>query len=120
MCRLDPAQSRRLAYHAQMRETIDAKHNDVAQLCVKHRVTRLSLFGSALGGSFEPGRSDVDFLVEFDSMPPTEYASHYFGLQEDLEKLFGAPVDLVETKAIRNPFFRDAVESRRVLLFEAA
>ena len=103
-----------------MRETIDAKHADIAKLCTKHRVVRLSLFGSALGNRFEPGRSDVDFLVEFDDMSPVEYAPHYFGLQEDLEKLLSAPVELVETQAIRNPFFKEKVESQRVLLFEAA
>jgi predicted nucleotidyltransferase len=103
-----------------VRETIDARQKDVAQLCAKHRVIRLSLFGSALGNSFKPGRSDVDFLVEFAPMPPSEYASHYFGLHEDLETLLATPVDLVETKAIRNPFFKDKVESQRVLLFEAA
>ena len=109
-----------VAYHHAMRETIDAKHKDVAQLCAKHRVIRLSLFGSALNSRFEPGRSDVDFLVEFAPMPPAEYAAHYFGLQEDLEALLSAPVELVETEAIRNPFFKEKVESQRVLLFEAA
>ena len=103
-----------------MRATIDAKRKDVAQLCAKHRVIRLSLFGSALSDGFEAGRSDVDLLVDLDVMPPSEHASHYFGLQEDLEGLFAAPVDLVETKAIRNPFFKEAVENRKVVLFEAA
>ena len=103
-----------------MRETIDANQTQIAKLCAKHRVIRLSLFGSALNDRFEPGRSDVDFLVEFTEMPPAEHASHYFDLQEDLESLLGAPVDLVELKPIRNPFFKQDVESKKVLLFEAA
>ena len=53
-------------------------------------------------------------------MPPRERADHFFGLQEDLEALFGVPVDLVEPGPIRNPYFRDAVEASRILLFEAA
>ena len=53
-------------------------------------------------------------------MPPRERADHFFGLQEDLEALLGAAVDLVEPGPIRNPHFRDAVEASRVLLFEAA
>jgi predicted nucleotidyltransferase len=103
-----------------MRETIDAKHADIAKLCAKHRVIRLSLFGSALNSRFTPGKSDVDFLVEFVEMSPSEHAPHYFGLQEDLESLLGAPVDLVELAPIRNPFFKQDVESKKVLLFEAA
>ena len=42
------------------------------------------------------------------------------GRQEDLEALLGTAVDLVEPGPIRNPYFRDAVEASRVLLFEAA
>ncbi len=69
---------------------------------------------------FKEGRSDIDLLVEFDQMPPAEHAAHFFGLQEDLEDLVGVPVDLVELKPIRSPFFRQAVEAGKVLLFEAA
>jgi predicted nucleotidyltransferase len=44
-------------------------------------VRRLSVFGSAASDHFVPGDSDVDLLVEFDLMLPTEHANHYFGLQ---------------------------------------
>ena len=52
-------------------------------------------------------------------MPPGEHADSYFGLIEDLESLFASPVDLVERTAIRNPYFRAAVERTRRLIFEA-
>jgi len=70
-----------------MRALLASKSAEVAQLCARHRVIRLSVFGSAARGSFQAGRSDVDLLVEFDPMPPAEHASHYFGLQEDLGPL---------------------------------
>ena len=73
-----------------------------------------------MGDTFDPRRSDIDFLVEFEAMPPRQRADHFFGLQEDLEALLAVPVDLVEPGPIRNPYFRDAVEATRVLLFEAA
>jgi predicted nucleotidyltransferase len=53
-------------------------------------------------------------------MSPAEHAHAYFGLQEDLERLFGMPVDLVEPGPIRNPYFRQAVEESQVVLFEDA
>jgi predicted nucleotidyltransferase len=37
----------------------------LAQLCRRHRIRRLSLFGSVLQGTARPD-SDVDFLVEFE------------------------------------------------------
>ncbi|MCG6920868.1 MAG: nucleotidyltransferase domain-containing protein [Acidobacteria bacterium] len=102
------------------RRALRRRKSQIADLCERHHVRRLSVFGSAVGESFDPGRSDVDLLVEFDVMPPRERADHFFGLQEDLEALLGAAVDLVEPGPIRNPHFRDAVEASRVLLFEAA
>lgn len=36
-----------------------------------------------MGESFDPGRSDVNLLVEFEAMPPRKRADHSFGLQED-------------------------------------
>jgi predicted nucleotidyltransferase len=103
-----------------VKDLLRQRKNEIAVLCERHHVRKLSVFGSAVGESFDPGRSDVDFLVEFEAMPPRERADHFFGLQEDLAALLGAAVDLVEPGPIRNPYFRDAVEASRVLLFDAA
>ena len=88
-------------------------------LCRKHGVRRLDLFGSAAAGGFDPDDSDLDFLVEFDPIAPGSYADAYFGLLEGLEELFGRPVDLVVDSAIRNPYFRHAVEQTRSPLYAA-
>ena len=61
------------------------------------RVRRLELFGSAADDSFDPGRSDVDFLVEFETLADGEHADAYFGLKESLASLLARPVDLVMT-----------------------
>jgi hypothetical protein len=39
---------------------------------------------------------------------------------EELQKIFGRPVDLVELRAIRNPYFLQAVEQTRTLLYATA
>jgi predicted nucleotidyltransferase len=103
-----------------VREALETHRADVATICARHRVRRLSLFGSAATDRFDPATSDVDFLVEFERMKPSEHAGHYFGLQEDLEALLERPVDLVESGPIRNPYFKQSVEASKVLLFEAA
>ena len=99
---------------------IEIRRDEIGRMCRKHRVRRLSLFGSATNEHFDSSRSDVDVLVEFEKMVPTEHAGHYFGLQEDLEALLQRPVDLVEPGPIRNPYFRQSVDASKVLLFEAA
>jgi predicted nucleotidyltransferase len=99
---------------------VEEKIPDIAVVCRRHRVKRLEVFGSATGEAFDPTTSDIDFIVEFERMPPPEHAESYFGLAEDLEALFGRPVDLIEPSAIRNPFFRQAVEENEVLVYAAA
>ncbi len=92
---------------------------ELDQLCRRYRVRRLELFGSAATDRYRPGESDLDFLVEFEPLPPGAYADTYFGLLEALERLFDAPVDLVVASAIRNPYFRQSVDQTKALLYAA-
>jgi predicted nucleotidyltransferase len=98
---------------------IEERRGDLADVCARHGVRRLEVFGSAVTGRFDPMHSDLDFLVQFDTAPPVVMADRYFGLLEDLQILFGLPVDLVMESAIRNPFFRRAVDESRQLLYAA-
>ncbi len=103
-----------------MESIVQEKAAEVAEICKRRSVRRLALFGSAASGSFDPTSSDFDFLVELHPTTPAQHAENYFGLQEDLERLFGVPVDLVESGPIRNPYFRQAIEKTQVLLYAAA
>jgi hypothetical protein len=91
----------------------------MVSLCGKYRVRRLELFGSAsaVGESFDPDSSDLDFLVEFEESGPVEHSRAYFGLLNDLEDLFGRKIDLVETKAISNPYFLESVNLSREVVY---
>ena len=99
---------------------VQEKVKDLVALCNHRGVRRLALFGSAAGGRFDPASSDLDFLVEFQPASPAQHADNYFGLQEDLERLFGVAIELVEPGPIRNPYFRQAIENTQVLLYAAA
>ena len=83
------------------------------------QVQRLELFGSALRDDFAPERSDLDFLVEYRDMPLEDRSETFFGLWEALQAMFGRDIDLVESSTIKNPYFREAVESTRVPLYVA-
>jgi hypothetical protein len=93
---------------------------EIAALCRKHHVRRLDLFGSALGETFDPRRSDVDFLVEFGPGETFGLRGDYMKLKVELEEMFERTVDLVDCEAIRNPFFKRAVETTRVPVYAAA
>lgn len=93
--------------------------DELAELCRRHHVLRLDLFGSAATESFDPETSDLDVLVEFKADAQVGYTGPFFHLQEELEQLFGRPVDLVFDMEFRNPHFRAAVEENRTRLYEA-
>jgi len=99
---------------------IPERASDLREICHRRSVQRLSLFGSVLGNAFDPAASDLDFVVEFSDLSPSEHADCYFGLQEDLQRLFGRPVDLVEPNSLRNPYFRQAVEETQQLVYAAS
>jgi uncharacterized protein len=93
---------------------------EITRICTYRKVRRLAVFGSATGDRFDPEKSDLDLLVEFEKMQPADHAEHYFGLAEDLERLLNRPVDLVETRPIRNPYFRKSLEDTQVEIYAAA
>ena len=103
-----------------MNPVVKDKLKDMVDLCKIRGVRRLALFGSAATDSFDQVSSALDLIVEFKPMSPIQHADNYFGLMENLQRIFGVPVDLVEMGPICNPFFRQAVETTQVALYEAA
>ena len=93
--------------------------DELQRLCVRYHVRQLGLFGSAATATDFANASDLDFIVEFQPMPVSDYADAYFGLLESLLRLFGRPVDLVVDSAIENPYFRQAVEETRTPIYAA-
>jgi len=92
---------------------------EVAGLCRRFGAIRLEVFGSAATGSFDPQRSDLDFVVDFEGLRSPDIFERYFGLKEALESLFGRPVDLVMAGAMRNPYFIQSVNRSRRLVYAA-
>ena len=73
----------------------------------------------ALRDDFDPERSDVDFLVEFDPSPDINTFEAYCDLRRQLGELLGRPVDLVMPAALRNPYIRAGIEAHRELVYAA-
>ena len=97
---------------------VEDRRTEVVALCEKYGVKRLDLFGSAAGEDFDPEASDLDFVVSFERRDPPDLFDRYFGLQEDLEALFGRRVDLVMEGALeKSPRLAKNVEDSRVLLY---
>ncbi|MBI4918216.1 MAG: nucleotidyltransferase family protein [Acidobacteria bacterium] len=88
------------------RSAIQLPRDQLAEFCRKHRVRRLSLFGSALTDRFGPD-SDVDLLVEFEPGSVVGYLA-LAAMEIELSQLLGRKVDL-RTPAELSRYFRDEV-----------
>ena len=96
------------------------QHRDaIADLCRKHHVRRLDVFGSASTGAFDPVRSDFDFLITMEDVDAATYADRYLTFWDEIEALLGRPVDLVTEQYISNPYFKRSVELSRNTLYAA-
>ena len=90
---------------------------EIEEFCRRWQVAELALFGSILTDDFGPD-SDIDILVTF----ADEASWSIFDLasmQEELEQLFGRPVDLIEKDAIRNPFRRHHILANKRDIYAA-
>jgi hypothetical protein len=91
--------------------------DEIVQLCHVYGVSCLELFGSAARRDFDLVDSDLDFLVDFADVHALGAFDRYFGLKEELERLFQRSVDLIEVKAIKNPYFQQAIDKDRVIVY---
>lgn len=95
---------------------IEQNIDKIRDLCSKYKVARLFVFGSVLSKKFKKD-SDVDFVVDFQDIDLYDYADNYFDLKFSLEKIFKRNVDLLEDKAISNPYLRQSIDSSKQLLY---
>lgn len=78
----------------------------IYELCRRHRVISLYVFGSVLTDRFNDD-SDVDFLVNFEPVENNafDFVSNYFDFRKALEQIFNRKIDLIEEKGLRNKYF---------------
>jgi predicted nucleotidyltransferase len=102
-----------------MHPLIENNRSEIARLCRRHGVRRLEVFGSILRDDFDPSRSDVDVLVEFEPDSSGSF-SNFLDFKESLERLFGRTVDLMELRALRNRRLRYYIEQSKLPVYAAA
>ena len=90
--------------------------NDIQKLCKHHKVKNLYAFGSVLTDTFS-ANSDIDLIVDFHNIEVTDYADNYFNFKFSLQDILKHPIDLLEEKAIRNPYFKKAISQKRQLVY---
>lgn len=93
-------------------EILTGKSALIEEICRRHHVSRLKVFGSTLRQD-QTEDSDIDLLVEFE--PGRVPGLDFFELQEELSDAIGREVDL-NTPGFLNRDFRDQVlaEAREI------
>jgi predicted nucleotidyltransferase len=98
-----------------MNVTVD--NAQIEAFCAKWLVTELAAFGSVIRDDFGP-QSDVDLLIKFRADAGWSLFD-MVDMQDELEKMFGRKVDMVEIDAVRNPIRRQSMLSSREVLYAA-
>lgn len=102
-----------------MHPLISENRAGIAEICERHGIRRLDVFGSAArADDFDLATSDADFIVEFAPEARTGLVE-FFAAKSELERLLGRGVDLVERDALRNPYVLDTVNRHRQLVYAA-
>jgi uncharacterized protein len=95
---------------------IETYSNDIKILCYKHKVKRLYAFGSILTEKYN-STSDIDLIIDFDSIDVAQYADNYYDLKFSLEDVLHRRVDLLEEQAIKNPYLKQVINQQRQLIY---
>jgi predicted nucleotidyltransferase len=62
-------------------------------------------------------QSDLDLIVDFKRMPLKIYSDNYYDFKFSLEDMFNRPVDLLEYKAIKNPYFLENINNQKKMIY---
>ena len=100
--------------------------NVIKDVCNKHYVKELFVFGSAARNNDFTSESDIDVLVNFEALPLETNEQVFYvvenrdKLQAQLKKIFNQEVDLIEEKNISNKYLRYFINKEKKLLYEVS
>jgi len=88
----------------------------IIDLCKKHKVHKLFVFGSILTNRFN-AQSDIDLVVDFKKTEIEDYFNNYFDFKYSLEELLNREIDLLEEQTIKNPYLKKSVDATKTLIY---
>ena len=96
---------------------IEIPMDKIEDFCRRWKIEEFSLFGSVLREDFGAD-SDVDVLVSF-SEDAHWSLFKLVDMIEELQKIFGRKVDLVDKDALRNPYRRHEILTTKEVIHAA-
>lgn len=100
-----------------MPSKIEIPKEKIEDFCRRWKIKEMAIFGSALRDDFGP-ESDIDLLVTF-SEEARWSLFDWLEMIEELKKITGRDIDLVDRESIRNPFRRRSILARMEAIYGA-
>ena len=100
-----------------MPSKIDIPKEKIEDFCSRWKIKEMAIFGSVLREDFGP-ESDVDYLVTFFEQARWSLFD-WVEMIEELKKITGREIDLVDRESIRNPFRRRSILARMEVIYGA-
>jgi predicted nucleotidyltransferase len=98
-----------------MNDKLSFPKEKIEEFCLRWKIDEFSLFGSVLRDDFDLD-SDVDILISLSEDADLDLYD-WIEMIEELEEIFGRDVDLVEKSTLRNPFRRNAILTKREIIY---
>jgi len=96
-------------------KAIETYRKNIKKLCKTYHVDVLFIFDAALLNESKPCK--CGFIVRFAPMAPEEYGDNYYALKNELKKMMGCELELIEEKALKNPFMRKIIDASKTTLY---
>ena len=105
-----------------LKERLGVELGQIAEICQSYQIIEFGVFGSVLRDDFRvegDDPSDVDVLIVYG---PEREASweRWLDLNEELEKLFGRKVDVVQKRLLKNPYRRRNILKTNQIVYRAS
>ena len=109
-----------------MIDLIQNNINAITDVCKKHHVKQLFVFGSAARRGDFTDSSDIDILVNFENLPLDTNEQIFYIVEnrdkfhEQLKEIFKRDIDLIEESKISNKYLRYFINKDKKLLYEVS
>ena len=102
-----------------MVEVVENNIPAIIELCKKHNLKSLYLFGSATDSKYFNEKSDVDFLYEYDKpkIAELDYADNYFDFLFSLQSILNRNIDLMPNEKLKNPYLSSQINSEKIKIY---
>ena len=100
-----------------MIDLIQEHREEIVRLCQSHGIRRMAVFGSAANGTWRPGESDIDVLIDLDYDPGV--GRRFMRFASSLEQLLGVRVDITTERSVTSDWFRKELSETAIPIYEA-